>query len=97
MLADGSTEMPRLMSPTSGWGVVVAEGSAADVLESLMASTSPPPVSFGPRRLTLKMAEGFSFPIAPRNLNSVEPGSWMWTPAAVSGGRALPGRMKTTR
>ena len=107
MLAAGSTEMPRLISPLSGPKVVVVVVDAAaaavatagspDVSESAMASTSPRGGGLGPGRLILKMAEGFSLPIAPRNLNSVEPGSWMWTPAAVLGGNVLPGRMKTTR
>lgn len=101
MLAAGSTEMPMLISPISGSGTVdaaaaVVAADSPDISESAMASTSPGG-SLGPGRLILKMAEGFSLPIAPRNLNSGEPGSWMWTPAALLGGRVLPGRMKTTR
>jgi hypothetical protein len=78
-------------------------GGAETLGESVMASTSPLPLLVAPAggnfpgRLTLKTAEGFSSAIAPRNLNSVEPGSWMWTPAAVPGGRVLSGRIKTTR
>lgn len=79
-----------LISPISGSGSVDAVAAVAagspDMSESAIASTSPGG-GLGPGRLILKMAEGFSLPIAPRNLNSVEPGSWMWTPAAVLGGR----------
>lgn len=51
---------------------------------------------------TLKIADGFSLPIAPKNRNSgaaVAPsvaGNWMYTAAAVSGGRTVPGSWKTT-
>lgn len=80
MLAAGSTEMPRLISPISGSGVVdaaaAAGGGSPDIFESAMALTSPEG-GLGAGRLILKMADGFSLPIAPRNLNSVEPGSWM--------------------
>ena len=79
MLAAGSTEMPRFISPIPGSEVVdaaAAGADSADIFESPMTSTSPGR-GLGPSRLILKMAEGFSLPIAPRNLNSVEPGSWI--------------------
>lgn len=51
---------------------------------------------------TLKMADGFSLPIAPRKRNSgaaaAPPvaGNWIYTAAAVSGGSTVPGSWKTT-
>lgn len=50
---------------------------------------------------TLKIADGFSLPIAPKKRNSgavAAPvaGNWMYTAAAVSGGRTVPGSWKTT-
>lgn len=57
---------------------------------------------------TLNIAEGFSFAIAPRKRNSCGAlafavpgvalgGNWIYTAAAVSGGRVTFGRRKTTR
>ena len=98
-------EMPRVTVvslPLPAPPALVFPTPTPPPLSSVMSSTStsPSPVptdATAESPLTLNIALGFSFPIAPSRRNGWSGESWMYTLAAVSWGREASGRRKTTR